>query len=217
MPRMPLFRRRHRGIRTVPVPGRPDLLASPTEDLASTLSGLAVAVMELLEAQPPPREVLRRLAAGLPYLTQREHSRDGLLAGRAAAQLGYLARVVEYDRFAASRTPDLDFMTAFRTYVADEHSDDDVSLAMLEFAAQLVRSEPSRPSHGRDAALWTIPGIGGDLRLALADRLLAAIGREGPDGSMTLPEDVSKRDLLLAWKYGFYLRVLAEIFDTDPR
>ena len=58
--------------------------------------------------------------------------------------------------------------------------------------------------------LWAVAGVGGDLRLALADRLMTGFGDK-------LPGDVADLDMIGAWKFGFYRRTLEEFFFEDAR
>lgn len=78
---------------------------------------------------------------------------------------------------------------------------------LTEFAAGMVLAEPDRPAAEQGGPLWAVQGMGGDLRISLADSLMY--------GFEYIPEDISSRDLLSAWKFGFYLRTLEEFFFED--
>ncbi len=185
-----------------------DYVMVPSEKTDDLVEDLVSEVAEAMEDVKLPEHVLKSLQIGLPYLAQRELSDQAILAGQAAARLGYFSRAAEFDAFHAAREADLDMGRALADFLGTK-DEEGISAydAMTEFACGMVLSEPGRPNVEQGGPLWAVPGIGGDLRLSLADRLLEAITQ--------IPNDIAYRDLLAAWKFGLYLRALEEFMIDD--
>lgn len=134
-------------------------------------------------------EVLQRLQRGDgPQLAGTEEPR--------IARAGWLARVVERERFGPARAP-----CAWLREELRERSPDDPEAAIDATCAALAASEPlDRPSpQDPAAATWRVPGPGGHVRHEIARRAIADLGP--PDPPATL-----KR----AWTHGFLRRCCEE-------
>jgi hypothetical protein len=112
---------------------------------------------------------------------------------------------------------------AVRSSVAEELKDDpdgqgSFYAALGEVTAFLVRREPLDVPYDADEGfmlMWTIPGVGGDVRALLRAKTLpmalerigeSSNGNTGPMGNATA------EDLQRVWKYGFVLRSFEEFF-----
>src|SRR3954454_22997917 len=120
------------------------------------------------------------------------------VAAARVARAGYLARVIECERFARAREP------------ADELAS--VALGSwpdgaVELSAELARAEPAERPRPDDppAMTWRIPGPGGHVRHYLA---LAAVEAERPVLGL------SETDLKGCWLFGFFLRACEELSVT---
>ena len=141
---------------------------------------------------------------GLPYLTQRDCSRDAILAGQTAARLGYIARAAEYAEVPAARDSDEDlFDELSESLEAADSSGGSIASAMAEFAADLAISEPIDPPASDGGPSWVIPGVDGIVRGRLRDALLKGV---------RCPDDITQPDLQHTWKYGYFLRCMEEFF-----
>ena len=147
------------------------------------------------------------MQVGLPYLTQRDCSRDAVLAGQTAARLGYMARAAEYAEFPGAReSNDALFDELSESLEAADSGGGSIANAMAEFAADLAISEPIDPPASDGGPSWIIPGIDGSLRGRLRDTLLKGV---------PCPGDITRQDLQHVWKYGYFLRCLEEFFFDD--
>jgi hypothetical protein len=112
------------------------------------------------------------------------------------ARAGYLARVLELERFDRARQP--------MPWLAERLRVDGTtwSEAAATLAAELAETEPpERPDPGDDRAVsWKVPGPGGHVRHYLAVR---AAGGEGHGGTLPLG---AKR----AWSMGFLIACIEE-------
>lgn len=168
------------------------------------LNRLIDLVLESWRSYPLDDETLSLLQVGLPYLTQRDCSRDAVLAGQTAARLGYIARAAEFSEYARARESDQDlFEELSECLEAADNAGGSIASAMAEFAADLVVSEPIDPPASDGGASWSVPGIDGSLRGRLRDRLLKGV---------PCPSDISPQDLQKTWKYGYFLRCTEEFF-----
>lgn len=160
-------------------------------------------VLENWRSYPLEAETLSLLQLGLPYLTQRDCSRDAILAGQTAARLGYIARAAEYAEHPPAREADEDL--AAELLESLEAAGEDVSMAsgMAEFAADLAVSEPVDPPASDRGPSWSVPGIDGSLRGRLREQLLKGV---------PCPADINRNDLQQTWKYGYFLRCTEEFF-----
>ncbi len=66
--------------------------------------------------------------------------------------------------------------------------------------------------------MWTIPGVGGEVRALLREKTLSMVlqrdgqGLKGPTGPI---EGATLEDFQRVWKYGFLLRSFEEFFRDD--
>jgi hypothetical protein len=144
------------------------------------------------------------LQAGLPYLTQRDCSRDAVLAGHAAAKLGYMSRAAEFAEFPAARESDEALLEVLSEDLEEaDNAGRSIANAMAEFAADLAISEPIDPPASDAGPSWSIPGVDGSVRGRVRDRLLDGI---------VCPNDITRENLKHTWKYGYFLRCIEEFF-----
>lgn len=171
----------------------------PPDEVERLIDRLTAMVVEGMAEFPFTEETLGLLQVGLPYLTQRECSRDAVQAGQTAARLGYLARSAEFAQFDDAREADLDLLKALEGPLekADERGSS-TSDVLAEFAATIAR-EPG------DLAL---PGIGPDMRGRLRAHLLRGL-------ELPADLDVTVDELQETWDYGYFLRGLEEFFFED--
>ncbi len=161
-------------------------------------------VLENWRSYPLEAETLSLLQLGLPYLTQRDCSRDAILAGQTAARLGYIARAAEYAEYPPARESDEDLAAELlESLEAGGNSGDSIASGMAEFAADLAISEPVDPPSSDRGPSWSVPGIDGSLRGRLRDQLLNGV---------PCPADIVRQDLQQTWKYGYFLRCTEEFF-----
>jgi hypothetical protein len=193
---------------SAPPPAPPAANPSPAQPtLAEVVNGLTDLVLENWSTYPMDDETLSLLQVGLPYLTQRDLSREATLAGQTAARLGYIARAAEYAEFAAARrTDDALFEELAEDLEAADKAGRPIANAMAEFAADLAISEPVDPPASDAGPSWSIPGIEGIARGRLRDRLLPGV---------PCPGDIAAQDLQHTWKYGYFLRCMEEFFFDD--
>jgi hypothetical protein len=183
-------------------PARP---AQPS--VAQVVNRLTDVVLENWRSYPLDAETLSLLQIGLPYLTQRDCSRDAILAGQTAARLGYVARAAEYAEFAGARETDDDLLDELsESLEAADRAGGSVANAMAEFAADLAVSEPVDPPASDRGPSWGVPGVGGAVRGRLRDALLRGV---------RCPGDITAQDLQHTWKYGYFLRSMEEFFFDD--
>jgi len=182
-----------------PAPRRP---AQPgTGQLVDTLTRL---VLESWRGYPLEEETLSLLQVGLPYLAQRDCSKDAILAGQTAARLGYIARAAEYAEYPPARESDEDLAEELlESLEAEGKGGESMAGGMAEFAADLAMSEPVDPPPSDGGPSWSLPGLDGSLRGRLRDQLLKGV---------SCPADISRQDLQQTWKYGYFLRCTEEFF-----
>lgn len=179
-------------------------LTPDQNEVVRELSNLA---MDGMRECPIEHSTLALLQVGLPYLTQRECSEPAIVAGQTSARLGYLSRSAEFAMFGGAQELDeelLDMLAARLEAAGDRPGATEDAVA--ELAAELALDEPVQPGAPGGGPLWSLPGAGGDLRVALRDQLARALDR---------PRDVSIEELKQAWMYGFFLRGLQECFEDE--
>jgi hypothetical protein len=195
-----------------PPPPAPAASSAPPPPTAQPSIGQVVnrltdVVLENWRSYPLDAETLSLLQIGLPYLTQRDCSRDAILAGQTAARLGYVSRAAEYAEFAGARETDDDlFDELSESLEAADRAGGSVANAMAEFAADLAVSEPVDPPASDRGPSWVVPGVGGAVRGRLRDALLRGV---------RCPGDITAQDLQHTWKYGYFLRSMEEFFFDD--
>ncbi len=188
-----------------PPPPPPAAPAQPSA--AQVVNRLTDVVLENWRSYPLDAETLSLLQIGLPYLTQRDCSKDAILAGQTAARLGYVARAAEYAEFTSARETDDDlFEELSESLEQAEHGGGSIASAMAEFAADLAVSEPVDPPASSGGPSWVVPGVGGSVRGRLRDALLKGV---------RCPGDITAQDLQHTWKYGYFLRSMEEFFFDD--
>jgi hypothetical protein len=138
------------------------------------------------------KEVARRAATAVPAVAARDLPAAGSLgvgmAGAAehVARAGYVARVIEWERFEPARQP-----AQWLCEALAETS----PRARVELCLALAYDEPLEKPSPRDvrAVSWRIPGPGGHVRHELALRAIAAAAG-------------GRLELKRCWMFGFLLR-----------
>ena len=172
--------------------------------MSQVVNRLTDVVLENWRSYPLDVETLSLLQIGLPYLTQRDCSRDAILAGQTAARLGYIARAAEYAEFPAAREIDEELFDELSESLEEaDSSGGSIANAMAEFAADLAISEPIDPPASDGGPSWVVPGVDGIVRGRLRDALLKGV---------RCPGDIAQQDLQHTWKYGYFLRCMEEFF-----
>lgn len=187
----------------LPVEGHPELVWMREEGLDDAVEGLLGAVVEVFQGGTPAEDVLRALQLGFFMVSGADPKtlppQDARL-GQTAARLGYFTRAVEFERFQAAREADLDL---YQLLEDELERTDNTPDAMVQVAATLAQMEAVNPSpDDQNSPSWWIPGLGGQVRGRVRDALLA--------GLEATPEVIRHEDLQRAWKFGFFLRCLAE-------
>lgn len=176
-------------------------------DQNSVIRELSGLVIDGMRDCPIEESTLGLLQVGLPYLTQRERSDAAIIAGQTAARLGYLARGAEYVMFEPAQELDDELLDTLAARLDDAgpgpHATENT---VAELAAELANGEPIDAPAGEEGAFSLLPGAGGELRVALRDRLAGALSR---------PDDVSLYELRQTWMYGYFLRCLQECFEDE--
>jgi hypothetical protein len=191
-----LFKKRRTEQPTEYVPIPADRAHEIIEDFCSD-------VVRRMDGFRPPEHIVSALTVGILLITQRKLSQEAILEGQVVARLGYCTRSVEFDRLYAAREMDIDLAEALQAYMELQDDDEPAMSGVTEFAVRMVLGEPLRPTVEQDGPLWTVPGLGAQVRLAMADRLI---------NLEDLPADVGLYDMLATWKFGFYLRTLEEFY-----
>ena len=164
-------------------------------------------VLAAMEGPGIEESTLGLLQVGLPYLAQRDCSEAAIVTGQTAARLGYFARSGEYAMFAHAQEPDDELLDALAARLEGVAPGPTATPdAVAELAADLVLAEPMDAQEGARGFFWSLPGAGGDVRVALRDRLARALRRS---------PDVSLYDLRRTWMYGYFLRALQECFEDE--
>jgi len=182
---------------------------------------------EYADSQDLPADLAYALEVGLFAVTGLEATTNAtIVAGRAVARIGYMARLAEWERVPAARKPGgwmcAGLRGAVESSVGEElrESGADASFydALGEVTAFFVTREPLDVAYDAQEGLkpmWTIPGMGGDFRALLRDWTLEmALPRDGDvlSGPAGPIDDASFEDLQRVWKYGFLLRAFEEFF-----
>lgn len=216
---------------TLPVEGRDDLVVIPPEDVEEMVNVLATKTRECVDNGEIEDDVARALAIGFPLVTQREGApKETLVAAQSVARFGYMARVAEWERLSTAREP-VGWMIAglqgaVESSVAEElrePDDEEKSFygALAEVTAFFVRREPLDVPYDANQGfmlMWTIPGVGGEVRALLREKTLSMVlqrdgqGLKGPTGPI---EGATLEDFQRVWKYGFLLRSFEEFFRDD--
>ena len=164
-------------------------------------------VLEAMEGPPIEESTLGLLQIGLPHLAQRDCSEAAIVAGQTAARLGYFARLAEHAMFAVAQEPDDELLDTLAARLENAAPGPSATQdAVAELAADLVLAEPMDAQEGERGPFWSLPGAGGEARVALRDRLSRALRRS---------PDVSLYELRRTWMYGYFLRALQECFEDE--
>ena len=134
---------------------------------------------------------------------------------RRIARLGYLARMVEEERFEPARAPMPELAEELRQRAGAEQTPGPELAEAL--AGELARREPGeRPDPGDErAASWRIPGPGGHVRHFLAAHC-ASVELDKEHRMDELPPGVSRpAELKRLWMYGFFLRCCEEALPEE--
>jgi hypothetical protein len=188
-----------------PVPAASPPPVPPAQpSVSQVVNRLTDVVLENWRSYPLDVETLSLLQIGLLYLTQRDCSRDAILAGQTAARLGYMARAAEYAEFPSARETDEElFEELSESLEAADSGGGSIANAMAEFAGDLAISEPIDPPASDGGPSWIVPGVDGSVRGRLRDALLTGV---------SCPGDITHQDLQHTWKYGYFLRCMEEFF-----
>ncbi|MGH2965149.1 MAG: hypothetical protein ACRDMH_07185 [Solirubrobacterales bacterium] len=223
---MALFTRQPQ-IELTPIAGHEDLALVDEDDVEALLDTLAMETFEYADTQDLPADLAHALEVGLFAVTGLEATTNAtIVAGRAVARIGYMARLAEWERVPAARKPGgwmcAGLRGAVESSVGEElrESGADASFydALGEVTAFFVTREPLDVAYDAQEGLkpmWTIPGMGGDFRALLRDWTLEmALPRDGEvlSGPAGPIDDASFEDLQQIWKYGFLLRAFEEFF-----
>lgn len=125
------------------------------------------------------------------------------------ARLGYLARVVELERFEPARQP----MPWLAELVSERSVTASVSRidAMRTISGELARAEPEeRPHPDSGAASWRVPGPGGHVRHYLATAALERRREAAVDLAASDDRTATVAELKHCWMFGFFLRCCEE-------
>lgn len=164
-------------------------------------------VLDAMKTRPIQESMLGLLQVGLPHLAQRDCSEAAIVAGQTAARLGYFARCGEHAMFAVAQEPADELLDALAARLEGVTPDPSATQdAVADLAADLVLAEPMDAQEGARGPFWSLPGAGGEARVALRDRLARAL-RGSPD--------VSLYELRRTWMYGYFLRALQECFEDE--
>ncbi|HEY7150499.1 MAG TPA: hypothetical protein VH391_02345 [Solirubrobacterales bacterium] len=226
---MALFTRQPE-IELTPIEGHEDLALVDSGEVEGLLDSLAMDTFDYADTQALPDDLARALETGLFGVTGLEAATNAtVVAGRAVARIGYMARVAEWERVPAARKAGgwmcAGLRGAVESSVSEELRESGAGAsfydALGEITAFFVAREPLDVPYDAQEGLkpmWTVPGMGGDFRALLRDRTLEmALPREGnrlsgPAGPI---DDASFDDLQRVWKYGFLLRAFEEFFREE--
>ena len=226
---MDLSRRKESG--WLHVRGRNDLVSVPEDEAEEMVNLLAMATSHHVDEGKIQEGAARALSMGFLLVTNREPAtEETLVAAQSVARFGYMARVAEWERLATTRAPGGWMMAGLRgaveASVADELEEADAAKRSFydvlgEVTAFFVSREPLDVPHDADQGfvlMWTIPGMGGEVRALVRDRTLRMVlqrdgeGLKSPAGRI---EGATVEDFQRIWKYGFVLRSFEEFFREE--
>jgi hypothetical protein len=226
-----LFRRKGAEAEMLPVEGRDDLVLVPEDGVREMVNALATQTREYVDTMEIEDEVTRALSIGFSLVTEREAAtKETLVVAQSVARFGFMARVAEWERLTTARKPTGWMVASLRGAVESsvaeelkEAEDAERSFydALGDVTAFLVRREPLDVPYDADegfALMWTIPGMGGEVRALVREKTLPmALQRDGeglksPAGPIL---GATIEDFQRIWKYGFLLRSFEEFFWED--
>jgi hypothetical protein len=209
-----------------PVTGHSELVSIPQQDAEEMVDVLATKAREYVVTGELEDEATRALWMGFGLVTGREAAtQEALAEAHRVARFGYMSRVAEWELLETARRLEGWMIASLRgaveSSVAEELGEARERQAyydaLSEVTAFFVRREPLDVSYDTDegfALMWTIPGMGGEVRAWLREKTLA-IALERPAAA---PPPVGRpimEDLQAVWKYGFVLRSFEEFFWED--
>ena len=168
-------------------------------------------LVEAVNEQVQERRAARALLATPPALQA-----DQALIGdndpaldRALRVCGYLARLVEVERFEPAQAV-ADWVSDHIEPFYARAQDEDEAIAAL--CGELARAEPIEKPDPDDAAAmsWRVPGPGGHVRHYVARRAIEELLRDRAD-----PIEGEPADLKRSWMYGFFVRTCQEALADD--
>ena len=214
--------------RWAPVEGRDDLVGVPEDEVEEMVNLLAIEAYEYAQKAEVPEGAVRALSTGFLMATGREPATDEtLVTAQWAARIGYMARAVEWQRGASTQAPRNSMAAGLRETVESnvaeelaeggeaERSFHDV---LGELTAFFVRREPLDVPYDAEqgfALMWTIPGMGGEVRALVRDRTLRMLLQRDGEGLRSAAGPIvgaTGEDFQRTWKYGFVLRSFEEFF-----
>lgn len=195
-------------------PGQPDLMAVQGPVVREVLIERLFSDMVDRDATQLPAQVVLALEHA-PAVILGEDRAGRLSASvntlaRRLARLGYLARMVEQERFERAQAPSPELAAELRQRAAT--SGKGALGAAQELAGELARREPGeRPDPDDErAASWRIPGPGGHVRHFLAAHS-ASVELDKHHRMDELPPGISRTaELKRFWMYGFFLHCCDE-------
>jgi hypothetical protein len=216
---------------TLPVEGRDDLVLIPEDEVEEMVNVLAMETRERVDRGGIGDDVAHALSIGFLLVTEREAApKETLAVAQSVARFGFMARVAEWERLPTARRPAgwmiAGLQGAVESSVAEELSEADEGEkpfydALGEVTAFFVRREPLDVPYDANEGfmlMWTIPGVGGEVRALLREKTLPMAlqrdgeGVKGPAGPI---EGATVEDFQRIWKYGFLLRSFEEFFRED--
>ena len=219
---------------TLPVEGRDDLVVIPEDEVEEMVNVLAMETRARVDKEEIGDDVAHALSMGFLLVTEREAApKETLAVAQSVARFGFMARVAEWERLPTARRP-VGWMIAglqgaVESSVAEELSEADDADdgekpfydALGEVTAFFVRREPLDVPYDANEGfmlMWTIPGVGGEVRALLREKTLLTVLQRDGEGlkSAAVPiEGATVEDLQRIWKYGFLLRSFEEFFRED--
>ena len=226
---MGLFRRDKTG--WLPVEGRDDLVSVPEDEAEEMVDLLAKEAYKYVDKGEIGAEAARALSMAFVLVTEREPAtQETLVAAQSVARFGYMARVAEWETPSTAQRPSGWMLTGLRgaveANVADELAEAQDGErpfydVLGEVTAFFLSREPLDVPYDADqgfALMWTIPGMGGEVRALVRDKTLRMVLQRDGDGlrSPAGPiEGATLEDFQRIWKYGFLLRSFEEFFWED--
>ncbi len=226
---MSLFRRNETG--WLPVEGRDDLVSVAEDDAEEMVDLLAKETYKHVDKGDIGAEAARALTMAFILVTEREPAtQETLVAAQSVARFGYMARVAEWETPSTAQRPSGWMLTGLRgaveANVADELAEAQDGERRFydvlgEVTAFFLSREPLDVPYDADqgfALMWTIPGMGGEVRALVRDKTLRMVlqrdgeGLRSPAGPI---EGATLEDFQRIWKYGFLLRSFEEFFWED--
>jgi hypothetical protein len=222
---------RRRKARWKPVEGRDDLVGVPEDEVEEFVNLLAMDAYERTEKGEVAGDAARALSMGFLLVTGREPATDEtLVTAQWAARFGYMARVAEWQRGATTAAPRgwmiAGLREAVESNVAEELAEAGEAKrpfhdVLGELTAFFVRREPLDVPYDAEqgfALMWTIPGMGGEVRALVRDQTLRMVLERDGEGLRSAAGPIvaaTVEDFQRIWKYGFVLRSFEEFFGEE--